>query len=317
MDQRRTVDKEVRLQRDDRTRSGWEKVYVSFDVHQVFTFFSSSSSQQYQIDSIVCCSFLGSDHSHSFFFAVNSPKVTHFSNTRVALIMQFFSTVVAVSALAGMTVATPWGPGSSHPTLPTVKYSTSVKVTLPSTSGHLPVSVPSYTSAPTSTKSYSKSTSTSTTTSTAAKGTVTCLTSDTASYLVNGFASLLTNYNNATAEALLASDFTDTSDSINWLAGYPIGSTTFPSKQAFEQGQGSQPPIGFQLYSIDAVTCKVVAFRWAALLGGDPVKGINILYASNLNNTAQGWQIETNFSEFNSGLWLEEIGGVCTPPLSL
>jgi hypothetical protein len=144
---------------------------------------------------------------------------------------------------------------------------------------------------------------------------VTCLTDDTASYLVNGFASLLTSYSNATAEAILASDFSDTSDSINWLAGYPLGGATFPSKQAFELGQGSQPAIGFQLYSIDAVACKVIAFRWAAILGsGSPVKGVNIIYASNLNGTAEGWQIETNYSEFNSGLWLEEIGGSCSPP---
>lgn len=40
-----------------------------------------------------------------------------------------------------------------------------------------------------------------------------CLTNTTANYLVNGFASLLTAYNNDTANALLSSDFTDTSDS--------------------------------------------------------------------------------------------------------
>ena len=46
-----------------------------------------------------------------------------------------------------------------------------------------------------------------------------CLCKDSAQYVVNGFGSLLSAYSNETAEALLADDFTDTSDSINWLAG--------------------------------------------------------------------------------------------------
>lgn len=140
----------------------------------------------------------------------------------------------------------------------------------------------------------------------------TCLTSTDAQNLVTGFASLLTAYTNATAEALLAGDFSDTSDSINFLAGNPLGSTTFPSKGAFEAGQGSQPPIGFQVLNIDAVTCTVIAFRWEATIGPQtPVKGINILYAENNSGAADGWQIKTVFSEFNSGLWSQEVGGVC------
>jgi hypothetical protein len=138
-----------------------------------------------------------------------------------------------------------------------------------------------------------------------------CLTKKDAKNLVNGFASLLTAYNTNTAETLLAADFTDTSGSINWLTGAPWNSVTFPSKAAFEQGQGSQPPIGFNLINIDAVDCTVIAFRWEALLGSDPVKGINIIYASNTNGT---WQIETNYSEFNSGLWAFEVGAQCLPP---
>jgi hypothetical protein len=154
----------------------------------------------------------------------------------------------------------------------------------------------------------------STTTSASGAG-VTCLTSATAEYLVNGFASLLTAYSNATANTLLADNFTDTSDSINFLEGAPLGSTTFPSKQAFEVGQGSQPPIGFDVLSIDAVTCTTIAFRWEAILGsGSPVKGIDIFYATNPTGTSTGWQISTVFSEFNSATWDQEIGGSCSPP---
>lgn len=142
---------------------------------------------------------------------------------------------------------------------------------------------------------------------------VRCLTSSTAETLVKGFSSLLTAFDVNVANKLLASDFTDTSDSINFLAGIPLGSTTFPSKQAFIAGQGTQPAIGFTVLNIDAVTCETIAFRWAANLGPQtPIKGINILKASNLNATTAGWQIKTVFSEFNSGLWSQEVGGQCS-----
>jgi hypothetical protein len=40
-----------------------------------------------------------------------------------------------------------------------------------------------------------------------------CLNSNTANYLVKGFASLITNYKQSVADALLDASFTDTSDS--------------------------------------------------------------------------------------------------------
>ena len=129
--------------------------------------------------------------------------------------------------------------------------------------------------------------------------------------MVNGFASLLTAFDVNVANALLASDFTDTSDSINFLAGYPLGSTTFPSKAAFIAGQGSQPAIGFSVLKIDAVTCDTIAFRWAATLGPQtPIKGINILNTS-YNTTSATQQIKAVYSEFNSGLWSAQVGGQC------
>lgn len=125
-----------------------------------------------------------------------------------------------------------------------------------------------------------------------------CLTSTTAGNLVSGFASLLTKYNNATANALLDANFTDTSNSINMLGGYPLDAVTFPSKAAFMAGQGSQPSIPFTVLSIDTVSCTNVTFRWSTTVigpGGLLVKGVNSFVASNLNNTAQGWQIKTMF----------------------
>ncbi|KAK4939745.1 hypothetical protein LTR10_020029 [Elasticomyces elasticus] len=165
---------------------------------------------------------------------------------------------------------------------------------------------------PTPSQSY-KSTSSGTTCPAALWGYDPCLTAGSAQCLVNGFASLLTAPSvNASANAILAPSFSDTSDSINFLAGYALGSTTFPSKTAFEQGQGNEPAIGFKVLSIDAVTCNVIAFRWEAILGSAaPVKGIDIFYAA---NNGGNWQITSVFSEFNSGTWLEEIGGSCSPP---
>lgn len=188
-----------------------------------------------------------------------------------------FSAVAVISAVAGLAAATPFGPPSSTTSFPGFSFPTG--------------------GAPTQ---YTPP--------------VTCLTNDTANTLIKGFASLLTNYSNATADALLASDFTDTSDSINQLAGYPPGSVTFPSKAAFKAGQGSQPAIGFTVLSVDTVTCTNVTFRWAAQVGQKlfPVKGINSFVASNLNSTTQGWQLKTMYSEFNSLGWLINLGGKCS-----
>jgi hypothetical protein len=141
-----------------------------------------------------------------------------------------------------------------------------------------------------------------------------CLTNATATYLTNGYGQLLSAYTNATANSLLAADFTDTSDSINWLAGIPLGGYTFSSKAAFIAGQGTQPPIGFSVTSI-MYSCTQVAFRWTATVGLKkwPAKGINMFTASNLNNTEAGWQIQTMYSEFDVGAWEVDIGRTCTP----
>jgi len=149
------------------------------------------------------------------------------------------------------------------------------------------------------------------------RGGAPCLSPAVAAGLVTGFGSLISAYSNATANNLLAPTFSDTSDSIDFLAGLPEGTVTFPSKLAFELGQGSQPAIPFTVINIDAVTCSTVAFRWFVTIGPTKVKGINIFDAVYSGNTAvgvDGWQIGPNYSEFDSGLWLEAIGGTCTPP---
>ncbi|OQV06181.1 hypothetical protein CLAIMM_10793 [Cladophialophora immunda] len=245
--------------------------------------------------------------------------------------MKFFSTVLAFSALAGVTLAGPQRPGGfGRPSAPIHTFEpqssdSAASNSSPSYGGDSGNSSSGDDSHDASTTAAAATTTaaayqaagaaTTTTTTTTAASSVICLSTAAASSVVNGFASLLTAYSNATANSLLASDFSDTSDSINFLAGNPLGSVTFPSKLAFEQGQGTQPAIGFNLLNIDAITCTVIAFRWEAILGsGSPVKGINILYTENPTGTEDGWQIQSVFSEFNSAVWTIEIGGTCVPP---
>jgi len=148
-----------------------------------------------------------------------------------------------------------------------------------------------------------------------------CLSSDLATQIANGFLSLISAYDNKTANALLADSFVDTSDSINYLAGIPLGNPTFPVKAAFEQGQGFQPPVPISLLKVDAVTCDgVIAFRWVGYpaTGKIEVKGINILYTVNGGDKQSvgpgGWQISQVFSEFNSAAWIVDLGLPCNPP---
>jgi len=145
-----------------------------------------------------------------------------------------------------------------------------------------------------------------------------CLCYDDASYLVNSYALLL----NSTFDATLAADIIsptveEFSDSINFLAGIPYGAATFSGLAVIEGGIASQPPMPFEVLSIDAVTCTTVAYRWLAYPSpAGPVRGITIFYATlgtNTANGANGWEIQTQFVEFNSAQWVLDIGGTCVP----
>ena len=141
-----------------------------------------------------------------------------------------------------------------------------------------------------------------------------CLSQDSAQYLVDGFGKLISAYTTADAEKMLANDLVDYSDSILALQSLPLGGPVFPSKAAFEAGQGSQPAIPFELLALEAFTCDTIAFRWETTLKAGAVKGITILKAENSQGQANTWQISKIFTEFNSITWLEGIGGSITPP---
>ena len=152
--------------------------------------------------------------------------------------------------------------------------------------------------------------------------------------IVNAFNYLLANPQaanfNATANALLAKDYTDFSDSIDELAGIPVrrplvtvwktapickstnvcvksqlGSVTFASKAAFIAGSGAQPPLILQ--TLDAfASCDKISWRWVSVSGtgnnAKEVKGIDNFYINKFG------RIKTTYAEFNSGAWLYDLG---------
>jgi hypothetical protein len=148
-----------------------------------------------------------------------------------------------------------------------------------------------------------------------------CIPYDVAIEIETQWVSTLTSFNAAVAQNLLAPNLVDTSDSINYIAGIPLGGPTFPSAQAYIQGQGAQPPIGFTVLATDAITCDgTIALRWQAAVAEQiyPVKGITILKAVQSGTDAvvgpTGWQLAEIFTEFNSAAWVADLGATCPPP---
>ncbi|KAJ9608991.1 hypothetical protein H2200_006762 [Cladophialophora chaetospira] len=140
--------------------------------------------------------------------------------------------------------------------------------------------------------------------------TSTCLSPSQATNIVNTYASFLTAPQApdfaTKVNAALSADFKDYSDSILWLAGYPLGvnNAVFSGRQAFIQGQGSQPAIP-TLNTLEIFnTCNKIAWRWVANgigSGQYEVKGINTF---TINSAGQISEVDT---EFNSGAWKADI----------
>jgi len=165
----------------------------------------------------------------------------------------------------------------------------------------------------------STSTAPSTTTSSAAPSS--CVVTDAiASGLAANFTLLLenTSYNGTqgapgtgypqdVSDATLASDFSDISDSIYFMAGFPLGSVTFPSKAAFDYGQGVlQPEVSVQTLNVWH-DCSSVTWRWrlTAFQGAYPVNGINHMIVDS------DAKIQKNYAEFDNGAWLQSFGQQC------
>lgn len=133
------------------------------------------------------------------------------------------------------------------------------------------------------------------------------------SALVDDYAQLIGNYSADLGERFLADEgFTDTSDSINALAGIPLGSTTFANKTAFLQNQESQPKIPFVVTSVNAVTSDTIVLRWTQTFGNPalPAAGISILGFECADDGC--WKLKTVYTEFNSLIYFEDTGGKCS-----
>ncbi|AEO70124.1 2444bff2-9d9f-4de3-a499-3ec3abd3fd84 [Thermothielavioides terrestris] len=135
-----------------------------------------------------------------------------------------------------------------------------------------------------------------------------CITRDEAKQIVDIYASLIANYTPSVCEKYCADDFVDRSDSINTFIFQPLGQPTFATKQIFMDAQLSNPAFPLVVDSIDAVDCESIALRWHATFGvaNEPSRGITILGTT---KAAGWWQIKSIDVEFNSLIWLLDMGG--------
>jgi hypothetical protein len=133
-----------------------------------------------------------------------------------------------------------------------------------------------------------------------------CLTDADAETIVSGFVNMLENtmenFNLTLAQTLLADDFTDYSDSINYLTRTPLGEVSFATKQDFIDGQGTQPPFP----SVETLnmfhTCNSIAWRWQGNYVPLWIRGINMFMINEKK------QIQTVYVELNSGAFLKDVG---------
>ncbi|KAK5051619.1 hypothetical protein LTR84_003271 [Exophiala bonariae] len=190
--------------------------------------------------------------------------------------------------------------------------------------------VPTVTVSGTCTAPSHYTTTTVTTTTTSAVPSKCVVTDALASDLVDGFITLLefTDYKqppNSTfpppgrgykidvSNKILNDKFQDISDSINFMAGIPLGSITFPSKGAFDAGQGSQPEVTVKTLNLWH-DCTTITWRWVITSTTFPVVGINRF------TVGDDGKFIRNYAEFDSGAWLQSFRQVCAingPPTPL
>lgn len=141
----------------------------------------------------------------------------------------------------------------------------------------------------------------------------TCMTYDQATVVANNFQTLIANYSNALADEVLTVGFQDYSDSVTTLIDsgctgpQALGSVTFDGRAAFEEGQGSQPAIPFEILNLWYSCLGPVVIRWRSAQTPEPITG-NIVLETVRGNGSEPWLINTVYSEFNSGAWLVNLG---------
>ena len=135
-----------------------------------------------------------------------------------------------------------------------------------------------------------------------------CMTRAEAADIVDIYKRLIANYKAEDCDKYCASDFVDRSDSINTFIFKPLGEPTFATKAIFMEAQESNPPFPVVIDSIDAVDCEAVALRWHATFGAanKPSRGLTIIGTTKREGW---WQIKSLDVEFNSLIWLLNMGG--------
>lgn len=167
-----------------------------------------------------------------------------------------------------------------------------------------------------------------------------CMTTAQAQQVASNYAELIRSYTQELADATLAVDFVDYSESVNSLINtcpqgsaavtLPLLAPTFSSRAQFEAGQGQQAPINFEQLNIHH-DCNSVTIRWkttntAPIPNPRPVVGIILIEVVKAAAGSQyPWIIQTVYSEFDAAAWLQNLeqAGICSviapssPPLAL
>jgi hypothetical protein len=156
-----------------------------------------------------------------------------------------------------------------------------------------------------------------------------CVSDAQADQIASDYAALIVSYSDALADAALAPNFTDYSESVNTLINscpqgdaakpLPLLAPTFTSLEQFKIGQGQQPSINFQRLNLWH-SCDTVIVRWmttntAPIPDPKPVVGlISMEVIKNSNGTGKPWLIDTVYSEFDAGAWLQNLveAGICS-----
>jgi len=156
-----------------------------------------------------------------------------------------------------------------------------------------------------------------------------CVTDAEADQIATSYAALIVSYSDSLADTVLAPNFTDYSESVNTLINscpqgdaakpLPLLAPTFTSLEQFKIGQGQQPSINFERLNLWH-SCDTVIIRWlttntAPIPEPKPVVGlISMEVIPNTNGTEYPWLIDTVYSEFDAGAWLQNLveAGICT-----
>lgn len=284
-------------------KDGWKRAQVTVCPNQVPNYASACNEAAYTS----ACSCFG-------YTEIKTTTIAPTTTTKTVYIAPTWPAVV----VSGSTCP---GPVTSTKTVGASGWASTVTVTVTAGSGSVtPVTV-------TKTESgyggWCSSTTvvTSTTTSAVASS---CIVDDAkATEVVNNFIDLLEytsyagnaaagipagrGYHYNTSAVTLDPNFNDISDSINFMAGFPLGSITFTSKDAFDYGQGVlQPEVSVSTLNIFH-DCTSITWRYRLLPNpaAYPVTGINHFIIG-----TNGLVIK-NYAEFDNGAWLQSFGQQC------